>query len=577
MVGQQRDIYNTATTGVTSDNLGNPFVNYHTGADYTWTVNVSNGQLDITVISGSKEWSYTYKDSGLSDMMSGSKYAVAMVAKGDGGSVFKKAEIWGTPVYDLVKDNGDGTVTATVQEGIYSSTNINAVIAFYDAGGNMVSSETITSDGSQTITQTFSMPAGAATVKGFVFDGDPKNGDLLNAVSYEDEISDETANPVKVACVGDSLTEGHGSSNNSRYSYPAQLQRLLGRGYEVKNFGIGSRTVCNTDNGGGLRYIDYVGAYAGQKTWNTSAEYTVKDENGNEVKNTVYADETKASIYSDSKTFNPNIVVIMLGTNDRGIISESARQAEFEEVYGFMIDEYKTLGADVYVVVPPIADGSAESSGNNNIVTYIKPILEKFVKTKGVKMINMQYGPTTSMQTDGLHFNDTGYNAIAQTVYNALTEKVSVTYSDNEITVKPSASVFGDVALAAYANDGLSELVFNKKTLIQPNVETSYDISGIKTGAESVKFLAWKDVESMKPILKLFENAASSYGVSEQNGFTTVKGKANAPYASVVITAFDANGTVLYVNNTLADYDSNYSYTFTGSADSVYVNGSQVK
>ena len=36
------------------------------------------------------------------------------------------------------------------------------------------------------------------------------------------------ANPVVVACVGDSITEGIGATRADQYSYPAQLQRLLG-------------------------------------------------------------------------------------------------------------------------------------------------------------------------------------------------------------------------------------------------------------------------------------------------------------------------------------------------------------
>ena len=44
--------------------------------------------------------------------------------------------------------------------------------------------------------------------------------------------------PIKVACVGNSITEGFTLAHPETESYPAVLQRLLGDGYEVGNFGV---------------------------------------------------------------------------------------------------------------------------------------------------------------------------------------------------------------------------------------------------------------------------------------------------------------------------------------------------
>ena len=57
----------------------------------------------------------------------------------------------------------------------------------------------------------------------------------------EGETADAAAK-IKVACVGDSLTEGYtstgaNSGKKGPNAYPARLQSLLGSGYEVKNFG----------------------------------------------------------------------------------------------------------------------------------------------------------------------------------------------------------------------------------------------------------------------------------------------------------------------------------------------------
>jgi lysophospholipase L1-like esterase len=53
----------------------------------------------------------------------------------------------------------------------------------------------------------------------------------------------EESQPIKVACVGDSITFGAGIVNREKNSYPAQLQEYLGDGYEVRNFGVSATTV----------------------------------------------------------------------------------------------------------------------------------------------------------------------------------------------------------------------------------------------------------------------------------------------------------------------------------------------
>ena len=50
---------------------------------------------------------------------------------------------------------------------------------------------------------------------------------------------------IKVACVGNSITQGVGVKDQKKDSYPAVLGRLLGDGYEVHNFGFSGRTLLN--------------------------------------------------------------------------------------------------------------------------------------------------------------------------------------------------------------------------------------------------------------------------------------------------------------------------------------------
>ena len=80
---------------------------------------------------------------------------------------------------------------------------------------------------------------------------------------------------IRITCVGDSITDGIGASNGEN-AYPSQLQKLLGDSYLVLNKGVSGTTVTRSDER----------AY------------------------------TKTSKYQESLESNPDIVIILLGTND---------------------------------------------------------------------------------------------------------------------------------------------------------------------------------------------------------------------------------------------------------------------
>lgn len=81
---------------------------------------------------------------------------------------------------------------------------------------------------------------------------------------------------IKVACVGDSITYGHGIASWSKNNYPTQLQGILGDGYHVANFGVSGATLSSD---GDLPYVS-------TNQYQLSLEYV------------------------------PDILVLMLGTND---------------------------------------------------------------------------------------------------------------------------------------------------------------------------------------------------------------------------------------------------------------------
>ena len=90
------------------------------------------------------------------------------------------------------------------------------------------------------------------------------------------EPTDAAAARIKVACVGDSITDGAGLKDRATESYPGQLQQMLGDGFEVQNFGLGGRTLLER---GDHPY-------------------------------------TKSPKFEAALQFNPDVVIIKLGTND---------------------------------------------------------------------------------------------------------------------------------------------------------------------------------------------------------------------------------------------------------------------
>lgn len=65
----------------------------------------------------------------------------------------------------------------------------------------------------------------------------------FNGISGMSNTTQAKDGQIKVACVGDSTTYGHGISNWPKNNYPAVLQTLLGDGYHVNNYGVSSFAV----------------------------------------------------------------------------------------------------------------------------------------------------------------------------------------------------------------------------------------------------------------------------------------------------------------------------------------------
>ena len=68
--------------------------------------------------------------------------------------------------------------------------------------------------------------------------------------------------PIKVACVGNSVTFGYGLTNRETTCYPYVLQQLLGAHYEVKNFGHSGTTLLSEGHRPYIQQPEYQAALA---------------------------------------------------------------------------------------------------------------------------------------------------------------------------------------------------------------------------------------------------------------------------------------------------------------------------
>lgn len=184
--------------------------------------------------------------------------------------------------------------------------------------------------------------------------------------------------PIKVAFVGNSITQGPGRDNPN--SYPLQVGALLGDAYEVKNFGVSGRTL--------LRKGDY-------PYWNEPQ-------------------------FQQAKDFQPDVLLIKLGTNDSKP-QNWAHKEEFVKDYLDMIAEFRAhmpKDGKVYVIFPvPVTRvnfGINPEVMNNEQRLMLFEIVQK----SGAEVIDL-YTPLMDkpeLLPDGVHPNTEGLTIMAQVI-----------------------------------------------------------------------------------------------------------------------------------------------------------------
>ena len=191
---------------------------------------------------------------------------------------------------------------------------------------------------------------------------------------------------IRVACVGDSITYGCMVAGRNKNNYPAVLQGLLGENYSVGNFGYTDRTAIKT----------------------ADRPYTAE------------------KLYKKSLDFRPDIVVILLGSNDSK--EKNWNKEKYIKDYSEIIDSYLSLDSapEVYMMIPPpvFEKGKKVLYGlrKSIIDSEVCPAAIELARAKQIPYIDLYsiFKDKKHLFADGVHPSAEGCKLLAREVYNAL-------------------------------------------------------------------------------------------------------------------------------------------------------------
>ena len=215
----------------------------------------------------------------------------------------------------------------------------------------------------------------------------------FNGLSGVAQTSAAEPGQIKVACVGDSITYGHGIQNWPKNNYPVLLQELLGDGYHVQSFGVSGRAVQD----------------------NSDQPYRALPH------------------YEESIAYDADIIVFMMGSNDTKPENWFGEEA-FKTALSDLLDDY-TQGEKkplIYVCTTPACFFTETSDGeltsHDLRPAYADTIAELTRQTAeelSCPIIDIHALTEENPQwfaKDGVHPNNDGAAAIAKAVYEAITK-----------------------------------------------------------------------------------------------------------------------------------------------------------
>ena len=204
---------------------------------------------------------------------------------------------------------------------------------------------------------------------------------------------------IKVACVGDSITQGINSADLKK-TYPVYLRGFLGPDYYVANYGLSGYSICETD------------AYC-------------------------YG---KSDVYKKSLAFEPDVVIFALGTNDCNPGANQGKEWEGtdrEEIFikstKNLLDSYLALDTEpqIFVCIPcslfkvgSDVWNAVEWAARNE--KYSVPLITSIAAEYGFPTVDLWTWSLDHPEifTDGLHPKDETYKPFAQAIYEGIKDLI---------------------------------------------------------------------------------------------------------------------------------------------------------
>lgn len=205
--------------------------------------------------------------------------------------------------------------------------------------------------------------------------------------------------PIRVVCVGNSITYGAGIANREKNSYPKQLQYLLGSHYKVLNAGCNSATLLSE---GDYPYIE-------------------RDE------------------YKQSLEFEPHIVIIKLGTNDAKP-QNRIKLDQYKSDYQKLIDSYRALPTEPRIILAtPVRCYLGEDEFSTQAIeSAMIPVIRELALENNLEILNFYtlFSPEYAWEImpDRLHPSSIGAGMMARKAY-----EVIETYDEGYDLVKAFA------------------------------------------------------------------------------------------------------------------------------------------
>jgi len=284
---------------------------------------------------------------------------------------------------------------------------------------------------------------------------------LVSAMSAKTQVTDDTIN---INCVGDSITFGSGSTSVATYSYPSQMQALLGDGYTVSRNGIAGIAVVKS--------------------------YTVSSPDE------VQLGMAGSTEWANSHKGTDDIIIIQLGTNDLSQVAGKSeeRAALYKAGYEKLIQSYLRLENSPLVIISntPVSYSSISNGYAETYSTIAKINMEMAAKY-GLPCVDMhaytnaytEEEVATYYATDKLHPSNEGYTKMAQVFYDAV-KSLNTTFDTADVT----AYTFDENALNSFlAPEMLAATIKKSTTSAGQDLGFRTKISNVvKTGATIVEY-----------------------------------------------------------------------------------------